>query len=103
MTLRPKTILEELTDTQTIWAKVTDMPTPPERTIIRWLAQHGYVALERAIVKIPFRFQNMHPELDHVVRFISVELATRKKDSRSGTPVSNPPVTAKAESGSREQ
>ena len=74
-----KTILEQIVDAQTLWTKATDTPLPPERTIISWIAARGYESLEKAIAKIPWRFGNTKPETDHICRFISNEIGSRRK------------------------
>lgn len=77
-----KTILEQITDAQTLWTKVTDVPLPPERTIISWIAVHGYESLEKAVAKIPWRFGDTNTDTDHVSRFVSADLGERRKKKR---------------------
>ena len=70
------TILESLSNAQTLWAKVTDTPLPPERTTLRWLATYGYEMLEKSIVRIPWRFRDKQPVAESVYKFVSADLGT---------------------------
>ena len=78
------TILEGLSNTQTIWAKVTDTPLPPERTVIRWLATYGYEVLEKSIVRIPWRFRDKQPAAESVYKFVSADLGTARARQNGG-------------------
>jgi hypothetical protein len=78
------TILESLSNTQILWAKVTDAQAPPERTIIRWLATYGYEMLEKSIVRIPWRFRDKQPDAESVYRFVSADLGTARAHQTGG-------------------